>query len=330
MDSEYLQFVRYKLQKRLKRLNSAPFSSFHGILVQAWGFLNVNEITRGILEDLERRSAEQASLADLTMAGKPQLGDTEAENDGICYWVIKKCALSADARVEMKVGRHISNETKYDDVIEAFRLAFLEPLFDYIDEHIDDKRAILTLLRKYKHRCEWFRRDQLREMFSSDTARGEKLLAENLYEYLHDQGVDFHVEPSSASGRIDLLSSQTGRDRLVADAKIFSPASGHTTAYLGKGFRQIYDYTKDYNETFGYLVVFKTCAEDLSISMPHQELSIPFITHNNKTIFFLVVDICGYEETASKRGKLKSYDLTNEELIASLNSKGFPTIEDEV
>jgi hypothetical protein len=318
MDSEYLQFVRYKLQKRLKRLNSAPFASFHGTLIQSWGFLHENEITRGILEDLGLRSAEQEALADLTISGTPQLGDSEAENDGICYWVVRKCALSSDPRAEVNVARHICNENKYEDMVEAFRLSFVEPLFDYIDEHIDDKRATLAFLRKYKHRCEWFRRIQLREKFLSDTQRGERLLADDLYEYLHDQGIEFHIEPSSASGRIDLVSSQTGKDRLVADAKIFNPERGQNTSYLAKGFRQVYDYTKDYNEQFGYIVIFKACQDDLSIAMPKQESSIPFISHNNKTIFFVVVDICEYEETASKRGKLKSYELTSGELIEAL------------
>ena len=55
MDSEYIQFVRYKLQKRLKRLNSADFQGFHIMLIQVWGFLQENAITKGILDDLERR-----------------------------------------------------------------------------------------------------------------------------------------------------------------------------------------------------------------------------------------------------------------------------------
>ena len=53
MDSEYIQSVRYKLQKRLKRLNSADFQGFHFTLVQVWGFLQENDITKGILDDLE-------------------------------------------------------------------------------------------------------------------------------------------------------------------------------------------------------------------------------------------------------------------------------------
>ena len=319
MDSEYIQFARYRLQKRLKRINTAGYQMFHAVLLQTWGFLQSNEIMKGVLDDLEKRSGEYEVLADKTLAGQPQIADSEAENDGLCYWILKKCANSTDVRIEMNIGHRLTSETKWDDCIEGFRETYVEPLFDYLDEHNDDKRMVLNLLRKYKHRCEWFRRDQLRERFLSDTQRGEKQLANDLYEYLHDQGIEFHIEPSSASGRIDLLSAQTGRDRLVADAKIFNPEGGQTTAYVAKGFRQIYDYTKDYNEPFGYLVIFKTCADDLSISMPQQESSIPFITYNNKTIFFVVVDICQYEETASKRGKLKSHELTSAELIEALS-----------
>ena len=110
MDSEYLQLLRYKLQKRLKKLNSAPFTSFHGTLVQSWWFLQENEITRAILEELERRSGEHENGANLTIGGQYQIGDTEAENDGICYWVVKKCVLSSSP--ELKSTSAITYQTK--------------------------------------------------------------------------------------------------------------------------------------------------------------------------------------------------------------------------
>lgn len=318
MDSEYIQYVRYKLQKRQKRLNTADFQSFHWTLLQAWGFLQENEITKGILDDLERRSPGSEQDADKTIAGQPQVGSTESENDAICYWVMKKCALSGKADTEIHVGHQLSRASKHNEAIEAFRLAYIEPLFDYIDEQIDDKRIVLTLLRKFKHRCEWFRRPWMFARFKDDTGQGEKLLARELYEYLHDQGLQFHVEPESASGRIDLISGQTGIDRLVADAKLFNPDRGQDRGYIIKGFRQIYDYTKDFNECFGYLVIFKTCDQDLAIPTQRQESSVPFITHNNKTIFLLVIDIFDYPASASKRGKLQAYEITSQQFVESL------------
>jgi hypothetical protein len=76
MDSDYIQHVRYKLQKRLKRLNAADFRGFHFVLIQAWGFLQESEITKGLLDDLERRSPQCEQDADKTIAGVPQVGLT--------------------------------------------------------------------------------------------------------------------------------------------------------------------------------------------------------------------------------------------------------------
>ena len=41
----------------------------------------------------------------------------------------------------------------------------------------DDRRTVLSLLLKYKHHVEWFRRDDLRAKFEANTQRGEKVLA---------------------------------------------------------------------------------------------------------------------------------------------------------
>ena len=45
------------------------------------------------------------------------------------------------------MGLNLTHESKYDACIEGFRLTYVEPLFDYIDEQIDDKRMTLVLLK---------------------------------------------------------------------------------------------------------------------------------------------------------------------------------------
>src|SRR5881396_2164862 len=115
MDSDYVQNIRYKLQKRLKRLNTADSRGFHWTLLQVWGFLQEKEITKGILDDLERRFPATEQDADKTIAGQPHIGSTESENDAICYWVTKKCVLSGQVGVEIQVGHRISHSSKHDD-----------------------------------------------------------------------------------------------------------------------------------------------------------------------------------------------------------------------
>ena len=323
MDSDFIQHVRYKLQKRLKRLNTATQETFRSTLVQTWAFLQSDEITKSILDDLERRVPAAKAWADSIIANEGKLvGDTELENDAIAYWVVKMCAtVPLGSSVEQHGNLQLHLLESIGDHVEAFRLEYVEPLFDHIDERIDDRRMTLALLKKYKHRCEWFQRDALREACNANTQQGEKTLAYDLYEYLHDQGIQFHIEPQSESGRIDLISAQSGKDRLVADTKIFEPERSLDRGYIVKGFRQVYDYTKDFNEPFGYLVVFKMCEADLAISTPKQESGIPFITHNSKTIFIVVIDICDYAVSASKRGKLKAHELTVEQFIGAIPSQ---------
>ena len=41
---------------------------------------------------------------------------------------------------------------------------------------------------------------------------------------------------------------------------------------------------------------------DIKFLVPSTTSLFPLLSHNNKTIFFIVVDICDHEPTASKRG----------------------------
>jgi len=318
MDTNVLQTLRYKLQKRLKRINTADYQIYHSILVQAWHFLSSNLVISGILNDLERRVPSAEKDSEQLFAGQMLTGENESEHAALSYWLFKRIATSGDAHRPISLAHAFDrSSSKHNEALEYLTEHYVEPLFEYIDEQIDDQRCVLALLRKYKHRVEWFVRDELREKFTNDTQRGEKRLAMDLYAYLHDQGLEFSIEPTSISGEADLISAQTGADRLVADVKIFDPGKSKGLSYLHAGFHQVYQYTKDYNDPFGYMVIFKTCAEDLSVNALHQDSSIPFFTHNNKTIFVLVIDIFDYPTSASKRGALKSYELLESDLIST-------------
>ena len=321
MDTNVLQTLRYKLQKRLKRINAADHQIYHSILVQTLRFLSEIAVVRGILDELERRVPSANKDSELLSAGQLVTSDNELEHIALAYALLKRTVASDNQDAAIHLGCQFGPSHKLAEGAQFFTDRFIEPLFDYIDEQIDDRRPVLGLLLKYKHHVEWFRRDDLRAEFEANTQRGEKVLACDLYAYLHDQGLDFSIEPSSISGEADLVSAQEGPDRLVADVKIFDPDRSKGTSYLHSGFNQVYQYTKDYNDSFGYLVVFKTCREDLAVNARDQDAGIPFFTHNNKTIFVLVIDIFDYPAPASKRGHLKSYELLEESLIRTLVSQ---------
>jgi hypothetical protein len=225
------------------------------------------------------------------------------------------CVQSENRQIETDVGLKYG-KGKFEDCIEFFKDYFVEPLYDYLDEQIDDQGMILSILTNFKHKCEWFMRNKLLSLWESDTQRGEKALSLILYEYLHDQGIQFSIEPSSASGEPDLVSSQVGEERLIADAKIFNPDKGKGKPYIVKAFNQIYTYTLDYNEPAGYLVIFNTSGIDLKLALKEKAQSAPFIIHNNKTIYFIVVDISKYEKPASQRGQLSAVEIAENEFVA--------------
>ena len=176
------------------------------------------------------------------------------------------------------------------------------------------------MLRRYKHKCEWFQRDFLFKLWSDNTVRGEKLLALHLYEYLYDQGLDFTIEPSSVSGEVDLIAAQKSDDPLIADTKIFNPGSKKGKEYIVKGFNQIYLYTVDYDEPFGYLIIYKISDVDLRFTLANQEQSTPFVVHNNKTVFIVIIDIYPHETSASKRGPLNPVEITEADLIRVIDA----------
>ena len=315
MDKEYIQNVRYKLQKRVRRVNSSEYQVFHYVLKQFWGFLHDQPLFLGIMQELSLKADRVADDVEKIFSGRNAIVfDSEEDNAAAAYLVIKRCVESDKGDIEIKIAHNYSNESKHNDALEAFKDIFVEPFYEYLDENLDDSGFILSLLRRYKHKCEWFLRNLLYSTWEKDTRKGEKLLALHLYEYLHDQGVEFSIEPSSASGEADLVSAQNTDEPLIADAKIFNPEKGKGKDYIAKGFRQIYTYTLDYNEPMGFLIIFKTCEEDLKLPFANQAQMTPFVQHNNKTIFFLVVDVYPYEKSASKRGKLEFVELTEDVL----------------
>jgi hypothetical protein len=322
MRAEHVQNLRYKLQKRFRRLNSAGFQVFHYSLKQFWGFLTSTPVFAGIIQELAVWRPEAEADARRVFEHREALAfDSELEEATVAYWVVRLCAEEGEDGSETQIGQEYSSGTRYDEAVEAFLNRFVEPLYEYLDEHLDDQRAILAVLRRYKHTCEWFQREQLDACWRGDSRRGEKRLALHLYEYLHNHGIDFSIEPSSASGEADLVAAQDTNDPLIADAKIFDPEHDKGKPYVINGFHQVYQYTLDFNQSFGYLIVYRTCPCHIRYALKHEEQGTPFVVLNNKTIFLLTIDICVGQPSASKRGRLDVVTIIEEDLVRSITGE---------
>jgi hypothetical protein len=333
MDSQIIQDLRSKLEKRIKRLNSVEMDFFLPILKQFWAFFDDHPIYRSLGDVLSASYPEAKAIAKSVLNGENQFSEIEGENAAMSYHVLRlileKCEENnlfnfhtfqecvwdiACAYTGGNSGRIPNN---VPEAFEKFRDIFIYTFYTYLDEQLDQRSAILGLLLRYKHRCEWFYREDLNQIAQGDSRKAEKLLSMNLYSYLHDQGLNFHIEPSSITGEIDLIAAQGSNDPLLADAKVFD-ADGRDKRYIRKGFNQIYTYTQQYNEPCGYLIIFRITDRDLHFSLPQQFHGIPAITYNHKTIFLITIDICHHEKSVSQRKPLEAITITQEDLISEV------------
>ncbi|MFM0096383.1 hypothetical protein PQQ87_12275 [Paraburkholderia nemoris] len=317
MDSQYLQHLRFQLQKRVKRLNSCNVHLFHSNLVQFWGYLNNQPLFAGILARMDAESPRFDDSFESTLT-QQTFNISEREDEARAYYfrVIQHCALEpydSGNRTEVQFGQALSNASKYDECLDTFREEFLEPFYELLDEALDQQTAALSLLIKYKRKIEWFERDEVAKLAETN----ERTLAKHLYAYLFDQGLDFHIEPQSVSGEADLVSPE-----LVLDAKIFDGMSdSRGTRYIKHGVNQLLNYTRDFNQSVGYLVIYRTCEEDLQFGFANAGTPVPFLCIGGKTLYFLVVDICNYDKSASKRGGLKAHVLNEEDILKTIAEK---------
>ncbi|MDZ7779531.1 MAG: hypothetical protein U5R14_06260 [Gemmatimonadota bacterium] len=62
-------------------------------------------------------------------------------------------------------------------------------------------------------------------------------------------------------------------------------------------------------------MVFKTSEADLGLAVSDTVSGLPVLSHNNKSLFILVIDIFPHSTTASQRGRLEVREITETDLL---------------
>jgi hypothetical protein len=193
----------------------------------------------------------------------------------------------------------------------------IDGVFEYLDEQIDTRNVIYSILLKYKQHCEWFHRGALRAIADAglDGAKGERSLARHLQKYVFNQHVEFVVEPSSSSGEADLILREPGGRYLIIDAK-YLPSEAETADIrkkIASGFHQVARYCEDYREPEGFLVSFVRSIKRISLELEESD-GLTFLRLEGRTIYYLSVLISD-EPPASKSGKAEEVNITRKELV---------------
>jgi hypothetical protein len=318
-----LQDLRYKLQKRVQRLSSAPFDGIRTELVRFFEFFDANPTLRAVAQELTAKFPRIGEELDAAFIKRQILeGSTEDEHAAIGLNVLRRVAVSTE---QIPFLSFVPMAGDFHEALDHFRDRYLDPFYEYVDEHIEERNLVLSELIRFKHLAEWFRRDELWSRWKSQTRSGERALAFVVYEFLYEQGVDFHIEPSSASGEVDMVSAQHSSTPLVADVKIYDPESSRGSTYIRRGFYQVYRYLHDFNQPIGYLVVFNGSDRLLVFSGATSNAEqVPYLTIHDKTIFLVQIDIFPHEETASKRGVPEEDVISEADVAADIEAASNP------
>jgi len=198
---------------------------------------------------------------------------------------------------------------------EALKEIFV-PVCKYIDEKTVSIDSFHYLLVRFKLKSEWFEKDDLFNLYSRDTTKGESILDNALRAYLFDQGIDFPFsKPSSPSGEVDIL-PVIEQKPIPLEIKVFD-GDGRSRSYIRQGFKQAFSYAKDYGEPSAYLVIFNVSQYDLMFKLSSSDTPQRLVI-GDKTIYVFVINLYPHDKPASKRD-LKAYEIDEKYLLEKLD-----------
>ena len=319
----YLRNLRVRLQERRNRLYKTGSRTYDAELRYMLKFLDDNPFTRSLIQvlnantavDFEQWVEEQPRMRDV------QFPESEVGRAKVCYGIINRCASDEQGHEWTRWGRTFSSETKFDSVLRDFTEAVVDPFVNFLHDQIDDGGNVLFLIERFKLKAEWFRRKELYVLYRGDTSVGEASLDRELRAGLFEGGVDYPFsQPSSPSGKADIVALLGSDDPLVLEVKVFDPDLSKGKSHLRQGLHQVLRYANDYNQSLGYLVIFNCSDGQLTISAKEDSENEmpPRLTHGGKTIFAVTIDIHPNTASASKEKPASRVTIGYGELIGGL------------
>lgn len=340
MDQLLIQRTRYLLRARFRNSQTCPDAMFIHSIKQLKSWIVNHPLLGNIAKELLKVEGTHHDQIARILAEAPKTnsytpGEYEAisnsQHASICFLILDALAELSELDRNKKefvtccFGEYLNNDPriKYEEAVTVLRDVAINGVYEYLDERLDERNAIYLILLKYKQRSEWFRKSQLIRYASEghEGKKGEKALALDVQEYVLDQGVEFFVEPASASGEADLVLRTSEGRYLIIDAKYVRNASTQSKIrnIISHGFHQVARYCSDYNVTDGFLVNF--IADTVRIRLGIDTIDgFPYLKIGGKNIYFIEINIAD-ELSASKSGKAQEIEISKDELISTVKTK---------
>ena len=301
----YLRDLRVQLQERRNRLYKTSERGYDAELRYLLQFLDGNPYTRSLLTRIDASTSVDSGqwLEDHSRLGEVQFPEFEEGRAKVCYGILKRCARNKNSEEWLRWMQLFSSESVIDMMLPDFTEEVVDPLVNFLHDRIDNGGNVLYLIERFKLKSEWFTRNQLHGLYQQNTSVGEATLDQQLRASLFEGGVDYPFsQPSSPSGKADVIALLGSDDPLVLEVKVFDPDRNRGTSHLRQGFHQVLRYSNDYNQSLGYLVIFNCSDRQLVIS-PEDASEPEFpprITCGGKTFFSICINIHPDTASASK------------------------------
>jgi hypothetical protein len=170
------------------------------------------------------------------------LSDDEAAAVGELWLVIRHMAAQPDPddatfRIVANFLQGTGNKTS--DFNRAFLEIFVDPVIAFLKEKILKDDLVLHSVERYAREAGWFRRDELRDAYMTDTTRGEATLDLDLRWHLFRDGIDFPFSQTHIpSGRPDIVVPDDEAEPLPLEVKVFDPDNGRDKNGSAPGSRR--------------------------------------------------------------------------------------------
>ncbi len=314
-----LRNLRVQLQERRNRLYRCLYQTYGAELTYLLQFLDDNRYTRCLLTEIDlSTSVDFDQWRNNTYATRVlRFPETEEGRAKVCYWILKELANTDADGVWIDWMLLFSSESSLDAKLRDFTESVVDPFVNFLHDKVDDIGNVLYLIERFKLQAEWFRRDELYSRYKQDISDGEAHLDLCLRAGLFDGGIDYPFsQPSSPSGKADIVALLGSDDPMVLEVKVFDPASNKRKRNLAQGLQQITRYAQDYNQSVGYLVVFNCSDNQLVISSEDSSEPEfpPRIAYAGKTFFVIPIDIHPGVLSASREKPASRTVVTPDEL----------------
>jgi hypothetical protein len=140
------------------------------VLKQFWVFFESYPILAAVTEELLAKFPNVETDVEKLFQGQGLYGENEGESAAMGCGVLKVYAAQNDPYFYANLAAVIAAEGERQ--LDAFRQIYLEPFYEYVDEHLDDRNFMLYCLERYKRTCEWFERDRLFKLWDAETQSG--------------------------------------------------------------------------------------------------------------------------------------------------------------